>query len=208
MSPEAGSRSSSGSRDRIGGIRNRGTGRQYGRHSRRALAGAASMRLGCRSSTGCTAPRKSGLWWALSATRRSTDLFVSSGSGKTRSLWSRPSRTVRWIPTHSATCSETTTRAPTIVCAAAGNVNTGACDDMTAVVEAAHAVGAWVHVDGAFGLWAAASPRTAHLVRGIELADSWACDGHKWLNVPYDAGMRSVHTRRSMRRHWRTRRRI
>ena len=78
--------------------------------------------------------------------------------------------------------------APTIVCAAAGNVNTGACDDMAAVVEAAHAVGAWVHVDGAFGLWAAASPRTARLVRGIELADSWACDGHKWLNVPYDAG--------------------
>ena len=78
--------------------------------------------------------------------------------------------------------------APTIVCAAAGNVNTGACDDMTAVVEAARAVGAWVHVDGAFGLWAAASPRTAHLVRGIELADPWACDGHKWLNVPYDAG--------------------
>jgi glutamate/tyrosine decarboxylase-like PLP-dependent enzyme len=78
--------------------------------------------------------------------------------------------------------------APTIVCAAVGNVNTGACDDVAAVVEAAHAVGAWVHVDGAFGLWAAASPRTAHLVRGIELADSWACDGHKWLNVPYDAG--------------------
>jgi glutamate/tyrosine decarboxylase-like PLP-dependent enzyme len=78
--------------------------------------------------------------------------------------------------------------APTIVCAAAGNVNTGACDDMTAVVEAARAVGAWIHVDGAFGLWAAASPRTAHLVRGVERADSWACDGHKWLNVPYDAG--------------------
>ncbi len=77
---------------------------------------------------------------------------------------------------------------PTIVCAQAGNVNTGACDDMNAVVEPAHAVGAWVHVDGAFGLWAAASPRTAHLVRGVERADSWACDGHKWLNVPYDAG--------------------
>ncbi len=77
---------------------------------------------------------------------------------------------------------------PTVVCAAAGNVNTGACDDMTAVVDAAHAVSAWVHVDGAFGLWAAASPRTAHLVQGVELADSWACDGHKWLNVPYDSG--------------------
>jgi len=77
---------------------------------------------------------------------------------------------------------------PTIVCAQAGNVNTGACDDLTAVVDAAHEAGAWVHVDGAFGLWAAASPRTAHLVRGVERADSWACDGHKWLNVPFDAG--------------------
>ena len=77
---------------------------------------------------------------------------------------------------------------PTIVCAQAGNVNTGACDDIGAVVDAAREVGAWVHVDGAFGLWAAANPRTAHLVRGVERADSWACDGHKWLNVPYDAG--------------------
>jgi glutamate/tyrosine decarboxylase-like PLP-dependent enzyme len=76
--------------------------------------------------------------------------------------------------------------APTIVCAQSGNVNTGACDDLAAVVDAARTVGAWVHVDGAFGLWAAASPRTAPLVRGVELADSWACDGHKWLNVPYD----------------------
>jgi glutamate/tyrosine decarboxylase-like PLP-dependent enzyme len=77
---------------------------------------------------------------------------------------------------------------PTIVCAQVGNVNTGACDDVGAVVDAARPLGAWVHVDGAFGLWAAASPRTAHLVRGVELADSWACDGHKWLNVPYDSG--------------------
>jgi glutamate/tyrosine decarboxylase-like PLP-dependent enzyme len=76
---------------------------------------------------------------------------------------------------------------PTIVCAQSGNVNTGACDDLPAIVSAARAVGAWVHVDGAFGLWAAASPRTAALVQGLELADSWACDGHKWLNVPYDA---------------------
>jgi glutamate/tyrosine decarboxylase-like PLP-dependent enzyme len=77
---------------------------------------------------------------------------------------------------------------PTIVCAQAGNVNTGACDDLAQVAEAARSVGAWVHVDGAFGLWAAASPRTRSLVAGIELADSWACDGHKWLNVPYDSG--------------------
>jgi glutamate/tyrosine decarboxylase-like PLP-dependent enzyme len=77
---------------------------------------------------------------------------------------------------------------PTIVCAQAGNVNTGACDDLAAAGAAARAAGAWLHVDGAFGLWAAASPRTASLVDGIGLADSWACDGHKWLNVPYDSG--------------------
>ena len=77
---------------------------------------------------------------------------------------------------------------PTIVCAQVGNVSTGACDDVAAVAGAARRVGAWVHVDGAFGLWAAASPRTRHLVRGVELADSWACDGHKWLNAPYDVG--------------------
>jgi glutamate/tyrosine decarboxylase-like PLP-dependent enzyme len=77
---------------------------------------------------------------------------------------------------------------PTIVCAQSGNVNTGACDDLQAIGAAARAAGAWLHVDGAFGLWAAACPRTYPLVAGLELADSWACDGHKWLNVPYDAG--------------------
>ena len=77
---------------------------------------------------------------------------------------------------------------PTIVCAQSGNVNTGACDDLKSVGAAARAAGAWLHLDGAFGLWAAASPRTFPLVEGLELADSWACDGHKWLNVPYDSG--------------------
>ncbi len=77
---------------------------------------------------------------------------------------------------------------PAIVCAQAGNVNTGACDDLTALCDLSHTAGAWVHVDGAFGLWAAASPSTRHLVAGLERADSWACDGHKWLNVPYDCG--------------------
>ncbi len=76
---------------------------------------------------------------------------------------------------------------PTIVCLQGGNVNTGACDDLRAACETVHRHGGWAHVDGAFGLWAAASPTTRHLVDGVELADSWGCDGHKWLNVPYDS---------------------
>lgn len=77
---------------------------------------------------------------------------------------------------------------PTIVCLQAGNVNTGACDDLAAGIRVVHEHGGWAHVDGAFGLWAAASPTTRHLVRGLEAADSWSTDGHKWLNVPYDSG--------------------
>jgi glutamate/tyrosine decarboxylase-like PLP-dependent enzyme len=77
----------------------------------------------------------------------------------------------------------------TIVCMQAGNVNTGAFDPARAICERARAAGAWVHVDGAFGLWAAASPRRAHLADGVALADSWATDAHKWLNVPYDCGI-------------------
>jgi glutamate/tyrosine decarboxylase-like PLP-dependent enzyme len=77
---------------------------------------------------------------------------------------------------------------PTVVCLQAGNVNTGACDDLAAATELARRHAAWAHVDGAFGLWAAASPAKRHLVAGIDRADSWAVDGHKWLNVPYDTG--------------------
>jgi glutamate/tyrosine decarboxylase-like PLP-dependent enzyme len=77
----------------------------------------------------------------------------------------------------------------TIVCVQAGNVNTGAFDPVFEICERAHSRGAWVHVDGAFGMWAAAAPSRAHLARGIEAADSWATDAHKWLNVPYDSGM-------------------
>jgi len=78
---------------------------------------------------------------------------------------------------------------PTIVCVQAGNVNTAAFDPAEQICAAAHDAGAWVHVDGAFGLWAAAAPSRAHLVRGFEQADSWALDAHKWLNVPYDSGL-------------------
>ena len=81
---------------------------------------------------------------------------------------------------------------PTIVCAQAGNVSTGACDPLDAIVRSAHARGAWVHVDGAFGLWAATVPELRSQVKGIETADSWATDAHKWLNVPYDSGLAIV----------------
>ncbi len=81
---------------------------------------------------------------------------------------------------------------PAIVCAQAGNVNTGALDPLPAIADWARAHGAWLHVDGAFGLWAAASPRLAPLVAGIDQADSWATDAHKWLNVPYDSGVAFV----------------
>jgi glutamate/tyrosine decarboxylase-like PLP-dependent enzyme len=78
---------------------------------------------------------------------------------------------------------------PTIVCIQAGNVNTGAFDPAAEICHAAHEAGAWVHVDGAFGLWAAAAPVRAHLASGVSDADSWATDAHKWLNVPYDCGL-------------------
>jgi glutamate/tyrosine decarboxylase-like PLP-dependent enzyme len=79
--------------------------------------------------------------------------------------------------------------APAIVCAQVGNVNTGAFDPIADIAPLVHAYRGWLHVDGAFGLWAAASPSQRSLVRGIELADSWATDAHKWLNVPYDSGL-------------------
>ncbi len=76
-----------------------------------------------------------------------------------------------------------------IVCAQAGNVNTGAFDPMEEIADACAESGAWLHIDGAFGLWAAASPRYRHLATGCERADSWATDAHKWLNVSYDCGL-------------------
>jgi glutamate/tyrosine decarboxylase-like PLP-dependent enzyme len=88
---------------------------------------------------------------------------------------------------------------PTIVCVQAGNVNTGAFDPIRAICEQAKPAGAWVHVDGAFGLWARVAPSRASLADGIELADSWATDGHKWLNVPYDSGIAFVRDANALR---------
>ena len=87
----------------------------------------------------------------------------------------------------------------TILCLQAGNVNTGAFDPAAEIIPQAQAAGAWVHVDGAFGLWAAACPRRAHLMRGYEHADSWATDVHKWLNAPYDSGLALVRDAENLR---------
>jgi len=81
---------------------------------------------------------------------------------------------------------------PTIVCLQAGNVNSGAFDPAKQIIEWAHAGGAWIHVDSAFGIWALASPEYAPLAKGVTGADSWAMDAHKWLNVPYDSGIAIV----------------
>jgi len=87
---------------------------------------------------------------------------------------------------------------PAIVCLQAGNVNTGAFDPFEPLIERAHAAGAWVHVDGAFGLWAKAAPSLKPLAAGLERADSWATDAHKWLNVPYDNGLAFVRDRHAL----------
>jgi glutamate/tyrosine decarboxylase-like PLP-dependent enzyme len=81
---------------------------------------------------------------------------------------------------------------PSILCLQAGNVNTGACDPFIELIDAAHRQGAWVHIDGAFGLWAKVAAKHRRLVEGVEQADSWATDAHKWLNVPYDSGVALV----------------
>jgi glutamate/tyrosine decarboxylase-like PLP-dependent enzyme len=88
---------------------------------------------------------------------------------------------------------------PTIVCLQAGNVNTGAFDPLEEIISRARDARAWVHVDGAFGLWAAAVPELKHLTQCIEKADSWATDAHKWLNVPYDSGLAFVRDRDALR---------
>jgi len=85
-------------------------------------------------------------------------------------------------------------RGPAIVCLQAGNINSGAFDPFDEVIPVAHEAGAWVHVDGAFGLWALGVPSLKHLAAGMETADSWATDAHKWLNVPYDSGLAFVRT--------------
>ncbi|NML07211.1 pyridoxal-dependent decarboxylase [Sphingomonas sp. G-3-2-10] len=89
---------------------------------------------------------------------------------------------------------------PVIAIAQAGQINTGACDPFAEIAPIATAAGAWLHVDGAFGLWAQAAPARAHLTAGVEAADSWATDGHKWLQTPYDCGFAIVRNAEAHRR--------
>ena len=91
-------------------------------------------------------------------------------------------------------------KAPAIVCIQAGNVNTGAFDPAREVIAKGREAGAWVHVDGAFGLWARCSPTLSRLGESLELCDSWATDAHKWLNVPYDCGLAIVREAEALRR--------
>jgi glutamate/tyrosine decarboxylase-like PLP-dependent enzyme len=94
---------------------------------------------------------------------------------------------------------ESSPSAPTIVILQAGDLNIGAFDDFARLIPIAKKFRAWVHVDGAFGLWCAASPRRSHLLNGVEAADSWTTDGHKWLNVPFDCGYAFVADREAHR---------
>jgi glutamate/tyrosine decarboxylase-like PLP-dependent enzyme len=110
------------------------------------------------------------------------------GFGASTLLVAEADAQARMLPESLARCLERCV-GPTIVCAQAGNVNTGAFDPFDKLVSLTRAQGAWLHVDGAFGMWAAAVPELRALVSGIESADSWSTDGHKWLNVPYDSGI-------------------
>ena len=92
------------------------------------------------------------------------------------------------------------TTGPVIAIGQAGQINTGACDPFAEIAPMARSAGAWLHVDGAFGLWAQASPVHRHLTAGVELADSWATDGHKWLQTPYDCGFAIVRDTEAHRR--------
>ena len=126
-------------------------------------------------------------WWASSATTRST----RPARDRPRRVHGGSSRRTR-----PAGCGRTPSRrprpgvsGPTIVCAQAGNVNGGGVDPVGEIVEAVRREDLWVHLDGAFGLWARAAPAYRHLAAGAERADSWATDAHKWLNTPYDCGI-------------------
>jgi glutamate/tyrosine decarboxylase-like PLP-dependent enzyme len=114
------------------------------------------------------------------------------GMGTSSVLPVRADASGRMIPEALASTLDGLVGKPVIVIAQAGEVNTGVFDPLTRIAELARKAGAWLHIDAAFGMWAQAAPSLSHLSAGIELADSWAFDAHKWLNVPYDSGVAVV----------------
>jgi glutamate/tyrosine decarboxylase-like PLP-dependent enzyme len=158
------------------------TGLAAGRHAVLARAGWDVEERGCRVRRCCAS------WWGPSGTTPSISPCITSASAP-RS-WYRPKTRAASTSTNSPALASTD--GPTIVALQAGNVHYGAFDDFARAIPLAHEHGARVHIDGAFGLWAAASPRSRHLMAGHHLADSWATDAHKTLNVPYDSGLAFV----------------
>ena len=173
---------------RLGRLRDRRADGQLHRPGGGPARGAAPGRLGRREPAASPARHRSGSSPAPTGTTPSTGRCGSSASAPTRSPRSRPTTRAGCAPTRWPPRSTGHT-GPAIVCAQAGNVNSGAVDPVGRICDLAHEAGAWVHVDGAFGLWAAASPALRPLLAGVERADSWATDAHKWLNVPYDSGL-------------------
>ncbi len=132
------------------------------------LSGAPLIRLIISDEAHATLIKAIGI---LGLGKRNVEIVPSDAQGRIR---------VDLMPPLDATC---------IVCAQLGNVNSGACDDVNTIADLTQAAGAWLHIDGAFGLWARTVPSLAALVAGAERADTWVTDGHKWLNTPYDCGI-------------------
>ena len=132
------------------------------------LSGAPPIRLIISDEAHATLIKAIGI---LGLGKRNVEIVPSDAQGRIR---------VDLMPPLDETC---------IVCAQLGNVNSGACDDVNAIADLTQAAGAWLHIDGAFGLWARTVPSLAALVAGTERADTWVTDGHKWLNTPYDCGI-------------------
>ena len=151
---------------------------------RRRGTPCCSAPAGTSSAAGCRARRRCACSRASSRTRRSTWRCGTSGSGAPRQI---PVDVEGRIRPEALAEALADGDGPAIVCAQAGDVNSGAFDPFGEIADICATHDAWLHVDGAFGLWAAASPSLRHLVADVDRADSWATDCHKWLNVPYDS---------------------
>ena len=175
---------------RVGGrVRHRRDRRQHHRPRRRSPGPCWALAAGTSPSAGCRVRRRCGCWSGRASTSACCGRCACSGWAPAPPSGSPPTTRAGCGPTGSSEALGRGDGAATIVCAQVGEVNTGAVDPLEDVAALTAGAGAWLHLDGAFGLWAAASPALRPLVAGAERADSWATDAHKWLNVPYDCGL-------------------